>query len=82
METQSHWKTVTHISQSATVDSTVESLEQGDGEGFRRGRRARNVPQFFGEVRTHHDVTECVYVEPKTVYVAYQDNDWDQRHWE
>ena len=46
----------------------------------RRGTRARNVPQFFGEVRTHLAVTEGDYVEPKTVYEARQGDDWDQWH--
>ena len=39
-----------------------------------------NVPQFFGEVRTHLVVTEGDYVEPKTVYEAKQGDDWDQWH--
>ena len=46
----------------------------------RRGTRARNVPQFFVEVRTHLAVTEGDYVEPKTVYEAKQGDDWDQSH--
>ena len=44
-----------------------EALEQADRAEPRRGTRARNVPQLFGEVRTHLAVTEGNYVEPKTV---------------
>ena len=36
---------------------------------------------FFGEVGTHLAVTECDYVEPKTVYEAKHGDDWDQWHW-
>ena len=50
-----------------TVGFFEEALEQADRAEPRRGTRARNVPQFFGEVRTHLDVTEGNYVEPKTV---------------
>ena len=55
---------------SQTVGSFEEALEQADRAEPRRGTRARNVPQFFGEVRTHLAVTEGDYVEPKTVYRA------------
>ena len=55
-----------------------EALEQADRAEPRRGTRARNVPQFFGEVRTHLAVTEGNYVEPKTVYGAKQADEWDQ----
>ena len=39
-----------------------------------------NVPQFFGEVRTHFVVTDGDYVEPKLVYKTKQGDNWDQWH--
>ena len=63
---------------SQTVDFFEGALEQADRAEPRRGTRARNVPQFFGEVRTHLAVTEGDYVEPKTVYQAKQADEWDQ----
>ena len=57
-----------------------EALEQADRAEPRRRTRARNFPQFFGEVRTHLAATEGDYVEPKTVYEAKQGDDWDQWH--
>ena len=57
-----------------------EALEPADRAEPRRRTRARNVPQFIGEVRTHLAVTEGDYVEPKTVYEAKQGDDWDQWH--
>ena len=65
---------------SQTVGFFEEALEQADRAEPRRGTRARNVPQFLGEVRTHLAVTEGDYVEPKTVYEAKQVDDWDQWH--
>ena len=53
---------------SQTVGFFEEALEQADRAEPRQVTRARNVPQYFGEVRTHHAVTEGDYVEPKTVY--------------
>ena len=38
---------------SQTVGFFEEALEQADRAEPRRGTRARNVPKFFGEVRTH-----------------------------
>ena len=43
---------------SQTVGFFEEALEQADSAEPRRGTRARNVPQFFGEVRTHLVLTE------------------------
>ena len=63
---------------SQTVDFSEEALEQADRAEPRRGTRARNVKQFFGEVRTHLAVTEGNYVEPKTVYETKQTDEWDQ----
>ena len=63
-----------------TVGFFEEALEQADRAEPRRGTRARNVQQFFGEVRTHLVVTEGDYVEPKTVYEAKQSDNWDQWH--
>ena len=63
---------------SLNVGFFEEALEQADRADPRRGKRARNVPQFFGEFRTHLAVTEGDYVEPKTVYEAKQGDDWDQ----
>ena len=57
---------------SQTVDFFEEALEQADRAEPRRGTRARNVPQFFGEVRSHLVVTEGNSVEPKIVYGAKQ----------
>ena len=65
---------------SQTVGFFEEALEQPDRAEPRRGSRARNVPQFFGEVRTHLAVTEGDYVEPRTVYEAKQSHDWDKWH--
>ena len=65
---------------SQTVGFFEEALEQADRAEPRSGTRARNVSQFFGEVRTHLVVTEGEYVEPKTVYEAKQADDWDQWH--
>ena len=65
---------------SETVGFFEEALEQADRAEPRRGTRARNVPQFFGEVRTHLAVIEGDYMEPKTVYEAKQGEDWDQWH--
>ena len=66
--------------QSETVGFFEETLEQADRAEPRQRTRARNVPQCFGEVRTHLAVTEGDYVEPKTIYGAKQGNDWDQWH--
>ena len=66
------------FSQSETVGLFEQAMEQADRAEPRRGTRARNVPQFFGEVRTHLAVTEGDYVEPKTVYEAKQADEWDQ----
>ena len=63
---------------SQTVGFFEEAGEQADRAEPRRGTRGRNVPQFFGEVRTHLAVTEGNYVEPKTVYEAKQADEWDQ----
>ena len=63
---------------SQTVGFFERALEQADRAEPRRGTRARNFPQFFGEVRTHLVVTEGDYVEPKTVYEAKHGGDWDQ----
>ena len=66
---------------SQLVGFKEDALEHADRAEPRRGTRARNVPQFFGEVRTHLAVTEGNYVEPKTVYETKQGDDWDQWHW-
>ena len=58
------------FSQSETVGFFEEALEQAHRAEPRQGTRARNVLQFFGEVRTHLAVTEGDYVEPKAVYEA------------
>ena len=63
---------------SQTVGFFEEALEQADRAEPRRGTRARNVPQFFGEARTHLAVTEGNYVESKTVYETKQADEWDQ----
>ena len=68
------------FSPSEIVGFVEEALEQADRAEPRRGTRARNVPQFFGEVRTHLVLTEGDYVEPRTVYEAKQGDDWDQWH--
>ena len=68
------------FSQLETAGLNEDALEHADRAEPRRGTRARNVPQFFGEVRTHLAVTEGDYVEPKTVYEAKQGDDWDQWH--
>ena len=65
---------------SQTVGFLEEAVEQADRAEPRRGTRARNVPQFFGEVKTYPSVTEGDYVELKTVYEAKQGDDWDQWH--
>ena len=66
------------FSQSETVGFFKEALEQADRAEPRRWTRARNVPQFFGEVRAHLAVTEGDYVELKTVYEAKQGDNWGQ----
>ena len=66
------------FSQSEIVGFVEEALEKADMAEPRRGTRARNVPQFFGEVKTHLVVTEGDYVELKTVYETKQGDDWDQ----
>ena len=45
------------FAQSETVGFSEEALVQPDRAEPRRGTRARNVPQFFGEVRTHLALT-------------------------
>ena len=65
---------------SQTVGFFEEALEQADRAEPRRGTRARNVLQLFGEVKTHLVVTEGDYVEPKTVYEAKQGDDLDRSH--
>ena len=62
----------TDFSQSETVGFNEDALEHADRAEPRRGTQARDVPQFFGEVRTHLVVTEGDYVEPRTVYEAKQ----------
>ena len=64
---------------SQTVGFFEEALEQADRAQPRRGTRARKVPQFFEEIRTHLAVTEGNYEEPKTVYEVKQADEWD--HW-
>ena len=68
------------FSQLETVGFNEHALEHTDRAEPRQGTRAKNIPQFFGEVRTHLAVTEGDYVEPKTVYEAKQGDDWDQWH--
>ena len=68
------------FSQSETVGFSEAAQEQADSAEPRQRTRARNVPQFFGEVRTHLAVTEGDYVEPETVYEAKKGDDWDQWH--
>ena len=63
---------------SQTVGFIEEALEQADKAEPKRGTRARNIPHFFGEVRTHLAVTEGNSVEPKTVYKAKPADEWDQ----
>ena len=63
------------FSQSDTVGLFEEPLKQADRAEPRRRARARNVPQPFGEVRTHIAVTEGDYVEPKAVYKAKHGDD-------
>ena len=60
------------FSRSETIGLFDEVLEQADRAERRRETRARNVPIFFGEVRTHFVATEGDYVEPKTVYDTKQ----------
>ena len=69
-----------NVSQSETAGFFEEALEQTDRAATRRGTRAKNFPQFFGEVRTHLVVTECDLVEPKKVYEAMHGDNWDQLH--
>ena len=52
-----------------------EAMEQADRA---EPRRASNVLQIVGEVRTHLAATEGNYLEPKTVYEAKQADEWDQ----
>ena len=65
---------------SQTVGFFEEELEQTERAEPRLGTRGRNVPQFFGEVRTHLAETQGDYVEHKTVCEAKQGDDWDQWH--
>ena len=53
---------------SQTIGFFEEALEQADRAEPRRGTRARNVPQFFGEVRTHLAMTEGDYGQRRTRY--------------
>ena len=55
-----------HRDSESLEDSDTEDFSQLETVGFNEGTRARNVPQFFGEVRTYLAVTEVDYVEPKT----------------
>ena len=48
----------TDFPQSETIGFNEDALEHADRSEPRRGTRASNVPQFFGEVRTHLAVTE------------------------
>ena len=66
------------FSQLQTLGLNEDALEHADRAEHRRGTRARNVPQFFGEVRTHLAVTAGNYVESKTVNEAKQADEWDQ----
>ena len=63
---------------SQTVGFFEEALEQADRAELRRGTRARNVPQFFEDVRTHLALTEGNSVEPKTIHEAKKADGWDQ----
>ena len=54
-----------NFSQLETVGFNEDALEHADRAEPKRGPRTRNVPQFFGEVRTHLAVTQGDYVEPK-----------------
>ena len=49
------------FTQSETVGFNEEALEQADRAEPLRGTRARNIPPFFGEVRTHLAVTKGDY---------------------
>ena len=69
---------IEYFSQSETVGFFEEAPEQVDRAEPKRGTRARNFPQFFGESRTHLSVTDDEYVEPKTVYKATKFDDWNQ----
>ena len=69
-----------NFSQSETIGFFEEALEQADRAEPRRRTQARNVPQFFGEVRTHLTVSEGDYVEHNTLYEAKQGDDCDQWH--
>ena len=71
-DSESQEDSETDFSQSETVGFNEDALGPADRAEPRRGTRARNVPQFFGEVRTHLVVTEGDYVEPRTVYEAKQ----------
>ena len=62
------------FSQSETVGFTEEALEQRD----RHRTQAKNDLQFFGEVTTHHVVTDGDYLETKTVNEATQCENRDQ----
>ena len=64
------------FSHSETLGFFDEAREQADRADPKRGTRARNFPQFSGEVRTHLAATEGNYVEPKTVYEAKNGDDW------
>ena len=68
----------TDFSLSETAGFNEDALEHADRAESRRGTRARNFSQFFGEVRTHLAVTEGDYVETRTVYEAKQGDDLDQ----
>ena len=68
----------TDFSQSERVGFNKDALENADRAEPRRGTRARNVLQSFGEVSTHLAVTEGDYVETRNVYEAKQGDDWDQ----
>ena len=63
---------------SQTVGFFEQTQEQADRPEPRRGTRASNVPQFFGDVRAHLAVTQGDYVEPKTDYEAKEVDDWVQ----
>ena len=57
-ETLSHRKTVKRRNSHRQLASFEGALKQADRAEPRRGTRAMNIPQFFGEVRTHLAVTE------------------------
>ena len=66
------------FSQSELVGFFEKALEQADRTEPRRGTRAKNVPQFFGEVKIYLAVTDDDYAKGKTVYEVKQGDDWDQ----